>query len=335
MLNDPTTLSSVARLIGETLHKDYRIDPAPLFQDCRIDPGKFGKPGSRVPFSKMNVLWRLAAEASADAGFGIKVGCRVTPGDFYVLGHAWLASETLHGAFRRLVRFMKVLSTARSSLEIRDRDDSCILIETYSNRLMLPQPAAMDAGFAALLRMCDFVTATPVRPRRVILPRMVNGRGVDYPAVLGCPVEFGEVEVWEFATNDVETKLAGSIPEVVDAVEIIANEYLSSLDEGNVAREVREMLMQMMPSGRSDQETVAKRLFRSRSTLQRQLVAEGTSYRHILESTRRSLAEKYLRSDDYSQAEVAFMLGFADQSNFARAFRRWTGMTPGEFRKAA
>ena len=102
-----------------------------------------------------------------------------------------------------------------------------------------------------------------------------------------------------------------------------------------MTHEVREMPIQMMPSGRSDQETVARRLYRSRSTLQRQLGAEGTNYRQILESTRRSLAEQYLRSKHYSQAEVAFMLGFTDQSNLARAFRRWTGMTPGEFRKAA
>jgi AraC-like DNA-binding protein len=335
MLNDPTTISSVARLIGETLEQDYGIDPKSMYRDSRIDPGKFQKPGSRVPFSKMNVLWQLATEASADAEFGIKVGSRVTPGDFYVLGHAWLASETLHGAFRRLARFMKVLSTVRSSLEIRRQGDSLALVETYANRSVHPQPAAMDAGFAALIRMCDSVTATPVRPRHVLLPRRVDGRGVDYTAALGCPVEFSDIEIWEFSKADVETRLAGSIPEVVDAIEGIADAYLSSLDEGTVAHEVREMLIQMMPSGRSDQETVAKRLYRSRSTLQRQLGAEGTSYRQILESTRRSLAEQYLRSDEYSQAEVAFMLGFTDQSNFARAFRRWTGMTPGEFRKAA
>ena len=121
MLSDPTTISSVARLIGETLQDAYGIDPHSIFQDSRIDPGKFHKPGSRVPFSKMTVLWKLATEASGDAEFGIRVGSRATPGDFYVLGHAWLASETLHGAFRRLARFIHVLSTASSSLEIREQ----------------------------------------------------------------------------------------------------------------------------------------------------------------------------------------------------------------------
>jgi AraC-like DNA-binding protein len=335
MFSDPTTISSVARLIGDTLQDAYSIDPEPLFRDSRIDPEEFHRPGSRVPFSKMDVLWTLATEASGDAGFGIQVGSRVTPGDFYVLGHAWLASETLLGAFRRLARFIHVLSTIGSSLQIREQDDSYALVETFANRLAEPQPSAMDAGFAALLRMCDFVTATPVRPRHVVLPRIVADRGLDYTAITGCSVEFGDIEIWEFSKAGLETTLTGSIPEVASAVETIADEYLASLDEGAVAREVRQMLVQMMPSGRSDQDTVAARLYRSRSTLQRQLGAEGTSYRQILESTRQSLAEKYLRSDDYTQAEIAFMLGFTDQSNFARAFKRWTGLSPGEFRKAA
>ena len=95
------------------------------------------------------------------------------------------------------------------------------------------------------------------------------------------------------------------------------------------------MLVQMLPSGHVDQDTIANKLHRSRSTLQRQLGSEGTSYRNILESTRQGLAEKYLQDPRYTQAQVAFMVGFSDQSNFARAFKRWTGMSPGEFQKAA
>jgi len=95
------------------------------------------------------------------------------------------------------------------------------------------------------------------------------------------------------------------------------------------------MVVQMLPSGRVGQDTVAARLYRSKSTLQRQLKNEGTSYRKILEITRRSLAEEYLKDGAYTQAQIAFMTGFADQSNFARAFRRWTGVSPGQFQKAA
>jgi AraC-like DNA-binding protein len=95
------------------------------------------------------------------------------------------------------------------------------------------------------------------------------------------------------------------------------------------------LLVKLLPAGRTDQETVASRLYRSTSTLQRQLNAEGTSYREVLESTRKVLAEQYLKEGGMSKAEIAFLVGFADQSNFSRAFKRWTGMSPGEYQDAA
>ena len=145
----------------------------------------------------------------------------------------------------------------------------------------------------------------------------------------------GTDESWVFAAADATAPLTGSIPDVAEASDRIAANYIASLEEGAVAHDVRQALLQMLPSGKVDQESIAARLHRSRSTLQRQLGAEGTSYRDVLESTRQALAEKYLRNDDYTQAQVAFMVGFSDQSNFARAFKRWTGLSPGEYQKSA
>jgi AraC-like DNA-binding protein len=335
MLNEPTTISSVARLIGVTLKKDFAIDPEPLYRRCGIDSARFLRPGSRIVYSKMDKLWKAAVEASGDPDFGIKVGAHVAPGDFFVLGHAWLASATLLDAFQRLARFIGVLSTVYR-LDIERRGDTYTLVETIANQAPHPQQAAMDAGFMAFLTMCDFVSEQPVRPRRVTLWRVNRGSSIDYESVLGCPVGFADdKETWEYSAADIEIPLTGSVPDVADAVDDIAEDYVSSLDEGAIANEVRQMIIQLLPSGRSDQDTIARRLYRSRSTLQRQLGAEGTSYRKILESTRQSLARRYLRSNEYTQAEIAFMLGFTDQSNFARAFKRWTGMSPGEFQKAA
>jgi len=76
-------------------------------------------------------------------------------------------------------------------------------------------------------------------------------------------------------------------------------------------------------------------LNRSSSTLQRQLQAEGLTYRSVLENTRRSLAEEYLREGSQSHAQIAYLLGFSDQSNFSRAFKRWTSMSPRQFQERA
>jgi len=336
MLNEPTTIASAARLIGETLEAEYAMDPAPLYRELNIDTTKFFRPGARIVFSKMNELWRRSAELTKDPEFGLKVGARVGPGDFFVLGHAWLASDTLHDGMQRLCRFINVLSTIGSHMYIQPQGDSYVLVETGNERLVDPQQVAMDAGHIALLRMCDFVTPKKVRPLNVALRQPASASPVDYEKFLECPVSFdAEAEVWTFASSDVEVALSGAVPDVADATDRIAENYIASLDEGAVAHDVRHALIQALPSGHVDQETIAQKLYRSRSTLQRQLGAEGTSYRQILESTRQALAEKYLQGGEHSQAQVAFMVGFSDQSNFARAFKRWTGKSPGEFQKAA
>jgi AraC-like DNA-binding protein len=315
MLYEPTTLASVARVIGETLEADYGIDPAPLFAKLKFDTGKFVRPGSRTPHVKMNELWSSAVAMTGDLWFGFSVGGRAKPGDFFVLGHAWLASSTLSGAFGRLCRYSHVIITQSSELSFEKQGDAYRLIETYPDGAARPQRAAKDAGFVAFLNLCDAVTQGVVRPTNVSLTVAQ--------------------EVWLFDASDLERPLSGSIPEVAEATDRIAENYIKSLDHSAVATAVSRMLVQTLPSGRSDQETIASRLHRSRSTLQRQLSAEGTSYRDILETTRQALATRYLKEGEHSQAQIAFMIGFADQSNFARAFKRWTGVSPGEYQKAA
>ena len=323
-------------MIGDCLERDYSVDADPLFAELDIDRRGFVKPGSRVSFAKMNDLWSKATAVTNDPWFGFAVGKMARPSDFFVLGHAWLASATLKGALRRLCRYGHVLTTQGSTLQLLDQDDTCVLIESYADAVESRQKAAKDAGFVALLRLSDFVTHEPVRPTSVSLTIDPEFASTRYSELFKCAVTYGaEEETLVYDARELDRRLAGNIPDVAEATDRIAEDYIRSLDSGTVATAVRSMIMQTLPSGRTSQDTVAQRLHRSRSTLQRQLSAEGTSYRDILESTRRALAERYLADGEYSQVQVAFMTGFADQSNFARAFKRWTGVSPGEFQKYA
>ena len=95
------------------------------------------------------------------------------------------------------------------------------------------------------------------------------------------------------------------------------------------------LLSDLLPSGKVDQGMVSSQLHRSTSTLQRQLQAEGLSYRDVLESTQRGLAENYLRDRKYSHAQISYLLGFSEQSNFSRAFKRWTSLSPRQYQESA
>ena len=141
MLYEPTILASVARMIGESLEGDYGIDPGPLFADLNIDTGKFLRPGARAPFTKMDELWRKAIAATSDPWFGFSVGERARPGDFFVLGHAWMASATLGGALGRLCRYSHVIITKSSDLVLEkhnDGTDKLILAPSHSPNEILP-----------------------------------------------------------------------------------------------------------------------------------------------------------------------------------------------------
>ena len=111
----------------------------------------------------------------------------------------------------------------------------------------------------------------------------------------------------------------------------MAARYIEGLEPSSAAARVRALLLKAMSSGDLDQDGIALALNQSASTLQRRLRREGTTYQRVLDTTRRELALEYLREGQHTLADITFLLGFADQSNFTRAFRRWTGATPRQF----
>jgi AraC-like DNA-binding protein len=88
----------------------------------------------------------------------------------------------------------------------------------------------------------------------------------------------------------------------------------------------------MLPAGQNSIEEAANRLGMSKRSLQRRLSEESSSYQEMLNATRRELAQSYLSRSSASLGEIAYLLGFQDGNSFIRAFRGWTGQTPGEYR---
>ena len=259
MLYEPTTLATVARLIGETLEKDYGIDPAPAFAQANIDTRKFARPGSRVPLSKMTKLWDTCVFITHDQQFGVKAGLRSEPSDYYVLGHAWLASATLRGGLERLTRYAHVLSTAIATVEVREEDGMLVFVETAKDPDIVVHRTADEAGIVSFFKLCEIIKRAPVRPIKVELV-FPQETARDYlEEYLACPVTWGnKVEKFYFNKEEFEEPLPGSIPDVLDSTSRIAERYLESLDASKVATEVRQLLIQMLPSGKADQETVAE-----------------------------------------------------------------------------
>ncbi|NND36793.1 MAG: helix-turn-helix domain-containing protein, partial [Gammaproteobacteria bacterium] len=193
-----------------------------------------------------------------------------------------------------------------------------------------------DAFVVAIVQLCRTASTDCFAPRSVELRREDHGNAAGYADVLGCPVDFGTTDTRIlFDRDSLEARLPGENAAVARANDQVAEHYLASLEPHKVASEVRELLIDLLPSGGSSQSAIAGRMNRSLSTLQRQLQREGTSYQEIRDDTRSALAREYVRDQDLTLSQVAYMLGFSDQSNFSRAFKRWTGESPREFRRSA
>jgi AraC-like DNA-binding protein len=107
----------------------------------------------------------------------------------------------------------------------------------------------------------------------------------------------------------------------------------SGAEERSIAAAVRARVEEDLPSGDVTAARVAAELDLSARTVDRRLAAEGTSFRGVLDGVRRARAEQHLRDPRMTPGEIAFLLGYSESSAFHRSFKRWTGLTPREFRR--
>ena len=114
--------------------------------------------------------------------------------------------------------------------------------------------------------------------------------------------------------------------------EKMLDEYLSRVDQNDLANRVKCRIQDKLALGSPTQADIASTLGMSLRNLQRKLSEQGTSFKDILEQTRRKLALEYIEQRHLTLGEIAYLVGFSSAANFNRAFKRWTGVSPGEFR---
>ena len=335
MLYEPTTLASITALLATSLREEYGIDPEPIFLQADLPMAPPESPQLRFPLVKIRELWALSREASGDEEIGLKTGWYAKPIHFYAFGYSWLASSTLLGAMQRFTRYFQLMSTASVDISLTETADSYALSAVFPDASAAPPKEGIDCGMTALLALCDIVAEKKIRPIRVETIRPATMHPEAYREALGAPIRFNaDVGILHFDKATLRAPLPHGTPDIAKATDRIAEQYIETLDPRKVASQVRRLLIDLLPSGKADQELVSSRLNRSTSTLQRQLQGEGMTYREVLESTQRSLANTYLRDRKHSHAQIAYLLGFSEQSNFSRAFKRWTSMSPSQFQQS-
>ena len=138
-----------------------------------------------------------------------------------------------------------------------------------------------------------------------------------------------------FDHDSIERPLEGGNPELARFSDVIAQQYLTRIERDDIQARVREALLRRLEGSEPSQEEIAEQLYMSARTLQRKLGDSGTTYKELLDGTRRALAFAYLSAPEHSVNEITYLLGFSSGSCFTRAFRRWSGQSPSDWRAGA
>jgi len=330
-MQETTTLGSVSSLLAEALRQSG-IDPAPLFDQAGIDISAAKDPDARVPTHRMLNLWSLAIEATDNPCIGLFASRHFQPAFLHGLGFSWLASDNLLDALNRLVRYSRLINTAiefRVDTQAKTIDLVVVVPDLFPNYV----PAGLDLGMAVFLRMCQLTTGDFLLPSHVVLQRQKPCCSEQFTKVFGPSIEYSASENRLCFDRELFTRpLTTSNPSLARINDQAVVDYLARFDRSSISMKVRASIIELLPDGMPKQDNIAETLHVSLRSLQRRLKEEKTSFKHLMDETRYSLARQYLREHHRSISEITYLLGFSEPSNFTRAFKRWTGKTPAEFR---
>jgi len=327
-----STLSSFANLIRWTL-RDYGVDVVPLFQKAGIELVKLTDPDARFSVKQMQTLWRLAVETTGDPCFGLKAGQQIQPTALHGLGFAWLASDSLRLALKRLAKYSSLLSTF-ANISMEEDDQKTHLIFSAGDPKTQLAPETSDFYLVAIFRMCELTSGKPLIVKHVYinrpLPVEVLRRQLD--AICRCPITYGSSDiVLEFDNHTLDVPLTTPNPKLARIHDNIVEDYLAQYLSNSITHQVSEIIINHLPSGAPNAEDIAGQLGISRRTLHRKLEQEGVNFRELVNSTRQKMAKSYLESRSRPLSEIAYLLGFSSPANFTRAFKRWHGISPAKF----
>jgi len=292
-------------------------------------------PEARIPTEIVSAMSVKATELTGDPDFGLHSGERAPLGALGVLDHATRSSRTIGEALERMVRYFAILS---------DRTEVGLVVEGDVARVTRrPAPPlrglryGVDALFAAIVVRARVLTGRdfPLRFVRFTYSRPESTAELD--RFFRAPMAFGQpIDELVFDASWLDQPFLTADPSLTIVLDRYADALLAKLAAPADAflLKVRRAIAEGLRGSDPSLGVTARRVGVSSRTLQRNLQAAGTSHKDLVEEVRRELALHYLDDAQIAISEVAYLLGFSEGSAFHRAFRRWTGQTPGEYRSA-
>jgi AraC-like DNA-binding protein len=325
------TLATTGQILWRLI-EHHGLAPEPLFRAAGIDPKIISDPHAHIDRPQSDLLIRTLAARIPDPAFGLQAAHCWHPSNLGALGYAWLSSSTLRTALKRLVRYWRIV-IADVTVRLDESPDGVAFVHLPPALDPILEAVRGDMVMAILHDMCRKNFGGAFTPRRVAFRRAAPAATGSYEAFFGCPVSFGaDANRLLIGVAEADHALPTGNRDLAAMHDRALVEQLARLDAKDVMARFRASLLERMTSGDLSEDNLARDLHMSRRSLQRRLAEAEATYQSLVDETRRDMALRYLDDPGKSATDIAFLLGYSQQSAFTRAFRRWTGKSPSQYR---
>jgi AraC-like DNA-binding protein len=311
---------------------ERRLDADTLLKQVGLSPALLQSPQARVSAQHYGALWRLVALTLDDEFFG-QDSRRMKAGSFAMMCHAVLACKTLAQALDRSLRFYSLVLDDISGSLVRRGAEATLLL---SDRSAAPQREFAHEVLLILLHgvSCWLVgRRIPIQRAQFAYPEPAYS--AEYCIMYSTNLEFRAPHTaMVFDASYLDLPIVQNERTVKEFLRIAPENILVKYKNGSsLGARIRRRLRQSLPGDLPEFEAVAREMSLTPATLRRRLHEDGTSFQAIKDQLRRDIAISHLSHSKRSTMDIGLELGFSERSAFHRAFKKWTGASPGEFRR--
>lgn len=315
--------------------KSLGVEIDDFLHSIDIDSQSVKSPDTYLPIETYLHIQESAAEYTKDPYFGLHMGEFAEAGSWSILGYMMMNCKTLGEAFEKSGRYSRIIGNLiEGSIRIKFNKIKVIL-DTPPHAPKMSRHC-FESTISSSVRMMRTLSGRDLCPLEVTFIYPQPESTAEYERVFKCPVLFEQKQnSFTIDMSMVNVPVLMANPDLLAYFERYAQDFIAGLERKDVTtQEVTRIILANLDDVSLSIRKVAKEMAMSVRTLQNHLADEGVVFSDLMQDIRERLAKRYL-SEGYTVEQITYLLGFSQPSTFRKAFKKWLGVTPKEYREQA